>query len=86
MFTHIMPVTDLRRDTRAVIDSVRESGDVVYITRHGRPVVVLVDYAQYEQLRMQKRVQTWPQGYFEATYGSLADDPITRPASESRLF
>ena len=40
MSTKIMPVTDLRRDTKAIIHSIREGGDVVYITQHGRPAVV----------------------------------------------
>ena len=50
MGTKIMPVSDLRRKTRDVIDTVVHEGNAVYITQHGRPVVVLVDYEQYEQL------------------------------------
>ncbi|MBN2391523.1 MAG: type II toxin-antitoxin system Phd/YefM family antitoxin [Anaerolineae bacterium] len=50
MYTKIMPVSDLRRKTSDVIDTVREGGDAVYITQHGRPVVVLMDYARYEEL------------------------------------
>ena len=50
MATKIMPISDLRRKTRDVIDTVLHEGDAVYITQHGRPVVVLVDYEQYEQL------------------------------------
>lgn len=53
MSTHIMPVSDLRRRTSDVLNVVRETGDAVYITQHGRPVVVLVDYERYEQLLMQ---------------------------------
>jgi len=50
MATKIMPISDLRRRTRDVIDAVLHEGEAVYITQHGRPVVVLVDYEQYEQL------------------------------------
>jgi prevent-host-death family protein len=58
MYTKIMPVSDLRRKTSDVIDTVREGGDAVYITQHGRPVVVLMDYARYEELLAQLRTLT----------------------------
>lgn len=74
-----MPVTDLRRDTRAVIQSVQEHGDIVYITQHGRPAVVMLGFEQYENLVARREVEQWPIGYFEQTYGSLADDPLERP-------
>ena len=50
MSTQIMPVSDLRRKTSDVINAVHGKTDVIYITQHGRPAVVLVDYARYEQL------------------------------------
>ena len=50
MATKIMPISDLRRKTKDVIDTVLHEGNAVYITQHGRPVVVMVDYEQYEQL------------------------------------
>ena len=53
MTTIIMPVSDLRRNAGELLDSVRESGDVIYITQHGRPAAVLVDYHQYEALLAQ---------------------------------
>jgi prevent-host-death family protein len=53
MNTKIMPVSDLRRQTSKVLKSVREGGDVVYITQHGRPTAVLVDYEQYEAMLAQ---------------------------------
>ena len=78
MSTKIMPVTDLRRETSAVLRGVQEEGDVVYITQHGRPAAVLLDYERYEALVARARQQGWPQGYFDRTYGALADDPLTR--------
>lgn len=53
MTTKIMPVTDLRRDTSRILRSVREDGDVVYITQHGRAAAVLLDYDQYQALLAQ---------------------------------
>ena len=53
MSTKIMPISDLRRKTSDVVAAVRDGGDAVYITQHGRPVVVMVDYEQYEHLMAQ---------------------------------
>ena len=53
MTTKIMPVTDLRRDTSRILQSVREDGDIVYITHHGRAAAVLLDYDQYQTLLAQ---------------------------------
>lgn len=53
MATKIMPISDLRRQTSKVMKALRESGDVVYITQHGRPTAVLVDYEKYEALLAQ---------------------------------
>lgn len=53
MTTKIIPISDLRRQTSRIILSVQEEGDVVYITQHGRPTAVLIDYEQYEALLTQ---------------------------------
>jgi prevent-host-death family protein len=50
MATKIIPVSDLRRKTSDVIKTVQREGQVVYVTQHGRPAVVLVDYEDYEAL------------------------------------
>ena len=50
MSTNIMPISDLRRQASQVINTLREGSDVVYITQHGRPAAVLVDYEQYEAM------------------------------------
>lgn len=50
MSTNIMPISDLRRQASQVINTLREGSDVVYITQHGRPAAVLVDYKQYEAM------------------------------------
>ena len=53
MATKIIPVSDLRRKTSDVIKAVQSGDRVVYITQHGRPAVVLVDYEHYEMLMAQ---------------------------------
>ena len=50
MATKIIPVSDLRRKTSDVIKAIRDGSEVVYVTQHGRPVAVLVDYEHYEAL------------------------------------
>ena len=46
-------ISDLRRRTSDLIKAVREEGEVLYVTRHGRPVVVLVEVQAYRALRAQ---------------------------------
>ena len=50
MSTRILPISDLRRQANDIINTIRETSDAVYITQHGRPAAVLVDYERYEQL------------------------------------
>jgi prevent-host-death family protein len=50
MSTNIVPISDLRRQASQVVRELREGGDAVYITQHGRPAAVLVDYEEYEAL------------------------------------
>ena len=50
MSTNIIPISDLRRQASRVVDTLRKSHEVVYITQHGRPTAVLVNYEQYENL------------------------------------
>ncbi len=50
MSTRILPISDLRRKANDIINTLRETSDAVYITQHGRPAAVLVDYARYEQM------------------------------------
>ena len=53
MTTKILPISDLRRQTSKIVRTVREGGDVVYVTQHGRPAIVLVGYEEYEALLAQ---------------------------------
>lgn len=45
-----MPVTDLRRKTRDVIRGVYQDEVTVYITQHGRPAAVLLNFERYEEM------------------------------------
>jgi prevent-host-death family protein len=53
MGTKIMPVSDLRRQTSKVIQTIIREKEAVYITQHGRPAAVLVDYEEYEAMLAQ---------------------------------
>lgn len=53
MATKIIPVSDLRRQTKQIIQIARESDDVIYVTQHGRPAIVLMAYEAYENLQAQ---------------------------------
>jgi len=50
MATKITPISDFRRQASQILKTLKEGGDVVYITQHGRPTAVLLDYEQYEAL------------------------------------
>jgi len=50
MAVRIMPVSDLRRRTRDVIEAAQDEDNVVYITQHGRPAAVIMNYERYEML------------------------------------
>ena len=56
----IVPISDLQRRTKDIMDTVRESGEV-YITQYGRPIAVLVDHEQYERLLQQCREPMAPE-------------------------
>lgn len=53
MPTRIMPVSDLRRNASEVLNQIRQNQQAVYITQHGRPAAVLVDYDMYEAMLAQ---------------------------------
>jgi prevent-host-death family protein len=76
MATKIIPVSDLRRKTSDVIKSVQGGGQVVYVTQHGRPAVVLVDYEDYEALMAQLEDLS-----DLASLEAAADEPV-RPYGE----
>ncbi len=50
MSANIVPISDLRRQASKVVNSLREGGGVAYITQHGRPAAVLVNFDQYEAM------------------------------------
>jgi antitoxin YefM len=44
------PLTEVRDNLREVVDSVVETGNEFVITRHGKPVAVVLGYDEYESL------------------------------------
>lgn len=50
MTTKIVPISDLRRRTAEIVTAIQDKGEVYYVTQHGRPIVVVLDYARYEAL------------------------------------
>lgn len=65
MTVKIMPISDLRRRASDVIRAAQEE-EAVYITQHGRPIVVLIDYERYERLRSEAQpgVSSEPPGSY----------------------
>ena len=65
MSIKIIPISDLRRKARHVLEMLEQEGDTIYITHYGRPVAVMSAYEHYERLlarlaeltaQLQKRV------------------------------
>ena len=75
MSTLIVPISDLLRKTSDVLKTV-SGGQVVYITQHGRPAAVLVDYDHYEALLAQLEDLS-----DLASLEAAADEPV-RPYDE----
>lgn len=44
------PLTEVRDKLREVVDTVVETGTEYVITRHGKPVAVILGYDEYESL------------------------------------
>ncbi len=80
MSTNIIPISDLRRQASRVVKTLREGSDAVYITQHGRPAAVLVNYEQYEallaqleELRQRQSQAIQPIAEEKKTFSALAD-------------
>lgn len=80
MSTNIIPISDLRRQASQIIKSLREHNEAIYITHHGRPAAVLVDYEKYESLlaQVEELLQrqspvTYSLGEPKGTLAALAD-------------
>ena len=80
MSTKIVPISDLRRKAKEVIDTVQQQRDTVYVTQHGRPVAVLVDYARYEQLLEQ--LQELPTHVPSRESGETRGTTLREPAQQ----
>ncbi len=56
----IIPITDLQTHAKQCVDSVRETGEPIIVTRRGRAAAVLLDYEQYEGLRETRDEMSYP--------------------------
>jgi antitoxin YefM len=45
-----MPLTEVREKLSEILDTVTSTGEEWIITRHGRPVAVVLSYDEYESL------------------------------------
>jgi prevent-host-death family protein len=80
MSTNIVPISDLRRQASKVVNTLRKGSDVVYITQHGRPAAVLVNFEQYEALiaelealKQSQSKPTYTLAEEKGTFSALAD-------------
>ncbi len=71
MTINIMPVSDFRKQTSKIIKRLKAEKEAIYITQHGRPQAVLVDYEAYETLLAQSKVAPDP----AAIRAALNNDP-----------
>lgn len=52
----IVPITDLRQDSSAVLERVRSSREPVIITQRGRAAAVLLSVEEYERTENERQV------------------------------
>jgi prevent-host-death family protein len=48
--TSSLPLSDVRENLRAIVDEVLATGTEFTITRHGKPVAVLMSFDEYESM------------------------------------
>ena len=68
----ILPISEVKTHLPALVAGVEEREEEVVITRNGRPVAVLVNYAEYERLK--------------ETLDVLTDSDLIRQIRKSRSF
>lgn len=73
MSVRIVPISDLRRKVRRMLEILQEEGDDIYITHYGRPVAVMVDYERYANLLTHLEELTQHLGEKANASGPLAD-------------
>ena len=52
----IVPITDLRQDSSAVLERVRSSREPVIITQRGRAAAVMVSVEEYERSENERQI------------------------------
>lgn len=64
----VVTSTELQKNTRDVIDWARTRGDTVLVETYGKPMVVILDVAEYEELVRIKRE------HIRERFGQAVDD------------
>jgi prevent-host-death family protein len=78
------PITEAKNTFTALVHQV-ESGEVVHLTRHGRPVAVLLSEADYQNLRQYAATRGDLLDFVQGWRGTLPGDwqGITEPEIEA---
>lgn len=65
----ILPISDLRTNLNGVCDLAEETGQPVYMTKNGKPKLVVIDSGAYEELLQRQRyTQKLREAEIEARY------------------
>ena len=77
--TKTVPVKDLRRDLRPLLDEVSDRREHIVVTRHGRPTAVIIPHDEYTALEETADVLSDPDAMAALAEGLDADatDDVT---------
>ena len=53
----VLPVTELQRNTAALVDEAMRTKEPIYLTRRGKAAVVLLDAAEYDYRARKERLR-----------------------------
>lgn len=81
----ILPVTELQRNFKRVLNECQESGGPIYLTRNGAAAVVVIDAETYDremalhhevfdrEMRVKKAIERGIEDYEQGRYRPLSD-------------
>ena len=46
----VLPVTEMQRNSASLVDQAMETKEPIYLTRHGKAAVVVIDAAEFDSL------------------------------------
>ena len=92
----VMPVSELQRNFKKVVDECERSSDPIYLTRNGSASLVVMDAAAFDremaihervrdrEIRVQKSIERGYEDYLAGRYLPL-DQPWTRLTRQGTL-